>query len=702
MLTSLRRLLELWGLQAQVLARHTTRRHLVRRSALVAVVEAAGFWLVAAVVPGISLETVGTILLAVLAVGLLNAIVRPVLLALMFPLTVLAFALLTLLVNAVIIVAAAWLVPGFEVVGLGSALVAVVALAAVNTAMARLFNLDDEESFYRRVMAVAARRRAPTDEGDGDGDGLVVVQLDGVSREVLQTALEQGLAPNMGRWIEDGSHQLTEWEASLPSQSSTNQVGLLYGRIDDVPGFRWYDKRSGRMAVTSRPRDAREMARRHSGEGLLSHSGSSISNVVDGDAAHSILTFSTLVERHRHTSDFFFYFLNPYSFTRTLVLMALDVLRAAWRHVAARLAGEPRGRGWSHVLLRPVSTVLINELTLSLVIEQMHRGRRAIFCNFLAYDEVAHDVGPGHPEALRELCLLDERLAAIERAAGQTQRRYHVVVLADHGQTASLPLHRLQNETLVDVLRSALPAGYRVRMSAGADEAWGTVNAILNELFGTPYDLLLRGLSRIRRRDAPLAPIEVGPEVRPVEPPPAELLVLPSGSLANAYVTGEAGRTSLESIEQRMPGLIPALVEQEGIGFVVARSEEEGEVAIGSGGWRWLQSGWVDGDDPLASYGDGAVEHLRRLCGDPGSGDLVIHGRYDPGRDVAVTFEAMLGSHGGLGGGQMRPMLLHPSGWPGAEQRLVGAPAVHRLLRRWLDECLSASAASEQPERVIE
>ncbi len=49
-----------------------------------------------------------------------------------------------------------------------------------------------------------------------------------------------------------------------------------------------------------------------------------------------------------------------------------------------------------------------------------------------------------------------------------------------------------------------------------------------------------------------------------------------------------------------------------------------------------------------------------------------------------AAFEELVGSHGGMGGTQSFPFLLHPLELEAPGEPLVGAEAVHRLLRRWL------------------
>ena len=49
-----------------------------------------------------------------------------------------------------------------------------------------------------------------------------------------------------------------------------------------------------------------------------------------------------------------------------------------------------------------------------------------------------------------------------------------------------------------------------------------------------------------------------------------------------------------------------------------------------------------------------------------------------------AAFEELVGSHGGMGGSQSFPFLLHPAELELPSEELVGAEAIHRQLRRWL------------------
>jgi len=83
-----------------------------------AVVTALGLWLAAQFVPGVDFRDGMTLALAAVLLGLVNAVVRPLLVILTFPLTMITFGLFLLVVNAATIGLTARLLEGFQVDGL--------------------------------------------------------------------------------------------------------------------------------------------------------------------------------------------------------------------------------------------------------------------------------------------------------------------------------------------------------------------------------------------------------------------------------------------------------------------------------------------------------------------------------------------------------------------------------------------------------
>ena len=91
-----------------------------------------GIWLATYIVPGVSAMSTEALIWAAIALGLINAFVRPVLVLLTLPLTILTLGLFLLLLNAGMLNLAGWFVDGFEVTGFWSAVFGAIVISVVS------------------------------------------------------------------------------------------------------------------------------------------------------------------------------------------------------------------------------------------------------------------------------------------------------------------------------------------------------------------------------------------------------------------------------------------------------------------------------------------------------------------------------------------------------------------------------------------
>jgi putative membrane protein len=82
-----------------------------------ALISAIGLWIATRWVPGIRIDNAGTLVLAGLLLGVVNAIVRPVLVILTLPITILSLGFFLLIVNTAMVALVAWMLPGFHIFG---------------------------------------------------------------------------------------------------------------------------------------------------------------------------------------------------------------------------------------------------------------------------------------------------------------------------------------------------------------------------------------------------------------------------------------------------------------------------------------------------------------------------------------------------------------------------------------------------------
>jgi hypothetical protein len=286
------------------------------------------------------------------------------------------------------------------------------------------------------------------------------------------------------------------------------------------------------------------------------------------------------------------------------------------------------------------------------------RGRPAVYATFSSYDEVAHHSGLERADTLEALRKLDDAFAHIERAVRYAPRPYEIVVLSDHGQTQGATFKQRNGYGLDELVERSLARG-DVAGIAGGDEQSSMVGNAFSEATGKEQK---RAKNDVSDRD---------------------VVVLGSGNLGLIYLMEEPRRLTIEEIDDRHPELIPALRAHPHVGWILAHSGEHGALALGGSGVHHLEKERVEGDDPLAHFSPTAPQHLLRTDGFPHVADLMIGSFYDPDLDEGCAFEELISFHGGLGGPQTQPFILHPASLEAPDEEIIGAEQVHGLLLGW-------------------
>jgi uncharacterized membrane protein YvlD (DUF360 family) len=679
--------LAFYRLQARLIWEwRATRLSLIRRALLSYMAAAVAILIVAALSGNLTIDGPRALLLAALMLTVLNALARPALLLGLSPLPPIAVPIAGLVVEVVIVLAIGRVVPGVGVGSLGAAIVDALWLTALNAIFAEILRASDDHSYHgAQVRHLAARKFGTPAVAT---PGLLMIQIDGLGKTVLENQMRAGRMPTLDRLVRGGASRVDPWLALLPPVTPVSQAGILHGDNDRMPGFRWFEKRPGTLLVANTPEGASEILRRLSdGHGLLSDDGASIGNLLTGDATRSYLTMATIEDEPgpddpRRLRGIF---VSQVNYIRLAVLTIGEVAKELYQRERQRAGGvEPRIRRDLHYALeRALTNVSLRNITTALVIEEMFAGSPSIYVDYTGYDALAHHAGPEREESVDALDGLDRTIASILKAAQETPRPYRLVVLSDHGQCLGTPFSQLYGELLEDTARRLMGvAGSRTSVPIRNGEHHGLGRVILHEV-GRGHGPL-RAVAR-RAANRP----------RPASPPPTDdaLVACASGNLALLYLTVSDDRLDREEIDLRYPDLIDGLLAHPGVGLIVVDSRTNGPVALGRSGAHYLASGRIAGVDPLLAFGPTAAESLRRVDGFANAGDLMIIGPYDPATGEVITYEDLVGSHGGLGGRQQEPFLLHPADLTIGDEPLIGAPAVNAILRRWM-----ASTQSGQPQ----
>lgn len=94
-------------------------------------INAVALYVTAELIPGIVVEGTGALLLAALVIGLINAVIRPILLVLTLPITVVTLGLFYFVLNGFLLWLAGVLTPGFALAGFGAAVIGALVLSLV-------------------------------------------------------------------------------------------------------------------------------------------------------------------------------------------------------------------------------------------------------------------------------------------------------------------------------------------------------------------------------------------------------------------------------------------------------------------------------------------------------------------------------------------------------------------------------------------
>ncbi|MFO7635074.1 MAG: phage holin family protein [Caldilinea sp.] len=660
------------------------------RIAILWVVDALSLWATSWLLPGVTISEVegapaGLVAVsAALLLALVNLLIRPVILILARPLGWIALFVVGFLVNALALWITAWLLPGFDVTFLGAILGGIV-FAFFNTILTGVLEVDEEGSLYQNRIEKRAKEQPFAGAGE-PGRGLMMVEIDGLSYWHLQEALARGLLPTLQQMIDEDGYALTKVDCGLPSMTSACQAGIMFGDNDDIPAYRWYDKAKGRLYVSAA--DAAELNDRYSrGQGLM-RDGSSIMNMLNGDAEKSMFTMSNMrtgadQEQKRRAQDVTLLMVNPYFLTRSLAFFLWEVGRELWEGwQQKRHDVQPRLNRLEHgyPFLRAAMCTLMRDISANIAILDIMRGAPSIYMLYLGYDEVAHHSGPWTSDAFGDLKRLDRTFARLRRVLKEkAPRPYDLIILSDHGQSFGPTFLQRYGLSIKEFIEQQLPKEVSVAQAIGGDTGAYGLHGVAGELANMQDAGAGGNVSRaVAKQGQKLAEQGAKANDHLAEMKPASVTAYGSGNAAQVYFDLFPRKITLSELNAAYPGMVDALVQHEGLGMVVGYADDMTAVALSKDGQRNLHTGEVIGFDPVAPYakaeghGAGTLEtrvwQLRRVMDFPSAGDLWLISTVYPDGTVAAL-EELVGNHGGLGGEQTDAFLFHPADMEVGETR---------------------------------
>ncbi len=649
--------------------------------------------------PGFEITDFAALIVGVVLLSLLNAHLYPLLIRLTLPFTVLSFGLISLVLNGLMILLVAAIMPGWIVDGLLTAiLISIIFTILFGSIVPGIMGRHDDELYRYEVVKRYANKAKKEGAKHYDRPGLMILEIDGLSEPVLRQAVRQGYMPFIKSWLRSGEYKLHEWDSGLPAQTSSMQAGILHGSHFNIPAFRFYDKKNDVLLVSNHPKDAALMlSRLDDGKGILSENGFSLNNWAHGDAQEILLTFtgfSTEVGslKGMRSSDTLFQFFAVAANVQRVIVAAIRDLFTEYREARAQVRRdvEPRiKRKYPYPLIRAGTVAIFPYLSIYLLIGKMWEGISVAYTTFVSYDEVAHHAGVERADSFKILNQFDEQVRLMVAAAQQTPRKYEFVLLSDHGQSQGATFRQRYGMTIGELIDKSIVDPSHTIQTVFGEDAGNNINLLASQ-FAQSSRWAAKRMKELMGDRTDEDYVELVSDENPEQEQQAQkadTIVCASGNLALIYFKKSRERMTLEDIDAAFPGLIDILSNHPGIGFVMVRSQVYGLIAVGANGVYHLKDDTIDGENPLANFGVNAPMHLRELDTYPDVGDLVLISMYDPEWDEVAAFEELVGSHGGLGGDQNHPFIMFPASFdPNDEiKNLIGAPAIYKLLKKWTE-----------------
>lgn len=477
--------------------------------------------------------------------------------------------------------------------------------------------------------------------GEADRPGLIMIQIDGLSRPEFERALAAGNMPFVAGLIRRRHFTVESFYSGVPSTTPAVQGELFYGVRAAVPAFQFLHRVTGKVL---RMYDAEaagtiEQDLAASGADPLLKDGSAYSDIYRAGSSRSRYCSQDLapdeILRRLHP---FKTLLLCLAYAPTVLRMAGLVLLECGLAVIDAVKGLRRSEEVlpeiAFIPARVVVCILLREAIRFQVMLDIERGAPVVHANFLGYDEQAHRRGPDSAFAHWTLKGIDRAIRDIYRAAGHCRYRdYELLVHSDHGQEHTVPYAVKHGREFDAALRDVFSNG-----PLAGRELW-TSN--LPERLGRAIDQIRAMLGMRPAASPPLG-----------APDPArQIVVTAMGPVGHLYLPEIIEATELDLYATR-------LVTLAGVPLVLRKLPDGSVRAITRRGTGSLPADRAGILGPGHPFLDEAADDLVRLCFHPDAGDLVVSG-WDP-QDTPLSFPLENGAHCGPGASETHGFLLLP------------------------------------------
>jgi len=475
----------------------------------------------------------------------------------------------------------------------------------------------------------------PPAKGHNETPGLIMIQIDGLSRPQFERALANKNLPYLARTLRKHQFHLHSFYSGVPSTTPAVQGELFYGVRAAVPAFQFLHRESGEVfrMYDAKSSAAIERILAEKGGTPLLEGGHTYSNIYRAGSKGSWycsqdLSPKVMWQKARPVRWLFLSAVYIVKILRVIALAVIEFVLALADCVRGFFERQNLARELLFIPARLGICIMLREFIRFRVLLDIERGVRVIHANFLGYDEQAHRRGPDSAFAHWTLKGIDDAIRDIHRAAIRSDYRdFELIIYSDHGQERTTPYEvandRTLSEALGEIFSTGPLAGYPVVDAGGAQKVLGTTNR-RNKLHRTRQPQPVRG---------------------------KEIIVAAMGPLGHLYFPAMPSPDELEQYAREIVARanVPAVIIPGGDPAKATAFTSTGKLELPGQMDRLLGE-----DHPFLAD---AGRDLLALCAHPDAGDLMISG-WKPG--APISFPPENGAHGGPGSQETHGFLMLP------------------------------------------
>ncbi|MFP4681288.1 MAG: hypothetical protein ACLFQB_12505 [Chitinispirillaceae bacterium] len=489
-----------------------------------------------------------------------------------------------------------------------------------------------------RLSKVAARvigfSKAP-----GKEEGLLMIQIDGLSRTQLEKALNSGKMPFTSSLLHRNHHTLHSMYSGLPSSTPAVQGEIFYGEPCAVPAFGFLNRQTGEewSMVSAKAAVSVQKRLEKKSRSILTN-GSAYSDIYNGGTEKSgfcspDLGLSPYLQLFNPLVTFLLVLIHIPTIIRTGVLLLMELILALVDFARGLINREDFTKELSFIPARVGICVILRELITANVCIDCARGLPVIHCNLLGYDEQSHRRGPSSAFAHWTLKGIDDAVRRMYMASVRSCRRdYRVMIYSDHGQEKTLSYTQIHGITVQNSIdRMLREEGFEFPADSQAPQAPPGEKDLLRRFF---------------------AGIVSGHHYRSMDRSPRVISVGPVG---HVYLPGKLDRCAMLRLGKLLVTRckVPMVMTRESEGKVRVWNRR-GEFCLPRDGSKVLGP-----DHPfLSELGNDLV----KLVHHEDAGDFVING-WDP-YHFPISFPSENGAHAGPGREETHGFTILPQGCP--------------------------------------